>query len=366
MTGDSNEKIRETVRKGYGEIAKGNSGCCGSSKSSQQLAEGIGYTKDELAILPDGANMGLSCGNPTAIADLQAGQVVLDLGSGGGFDVFIAAKKVGAQGKSIGVDMTPDMLSKARAGISKFSEKTGLNNVEFRLGEIEHLPVADNSVDVIISNCVINLSPAKQQVWNEIARVLKPGGKACVSDLALKEPLPKEVLESAVAIVSCVAGAVLMDDTIKMAQNAGLANITTEEKKYNFDILEDCSDPLYKEVKKFMPKGKKISDYVVSVNFTAEKPSEALSDKHKELVAIGASVTAHCQPCLVYHLDKAKQTGAADREIKMAISIGKAIQKGSNAAMDEFIDQQGQSVKAHESICRQETKKECKSSCCKG
>ncbi len=268
---DSNEKIRETVRKGYGEIAKGNSCCCGSSKSSQQLAEGIGYSKDELAILPDGANMGLSCGNPTAVANLKAGQVVLDLGSGGGFDVFIAAKKVGAQGKSIGVDMTPDMLSKARAGISKFSEKTGLHNVEFRLGEIEHLPVADNSVDVVISNCVINLSPAKQQVWNEIARVLKPGGKACVSDLALKEPLPKEVLKSAAAIVSCVAGAVLIEDTIKMAQNAGLTNIKIEEKSYNIDVLADCNDPLYREVKKLMPKDKKLSDCIVSVNVTALK-----------------------------------------------------------------------------------------------
>lgn len=268
---DNSEKIRETVRKGYGEIAKGSSCCCGSSKSSQQLAEGIGYTKDELAILPDGANMGLSCGNPTAVANLKAGQVVLDLGSGGGFDVFIAAKKVGARGKSIGVDMTPDMLSKARANIAKFTQKTGLANVEFRLGEIEHLPVADNSIDVVISNCVINLSPAKQQVWNEIARVLKPGGKACVSDLALKEPLPQEVLKSAAALVSCVAGAVLIDDTIKMAQNAGLTNIQAEEKSYNIDVMADCSDPLYKEVKELLPKGKKLSDFIASVNISAFK-----------------------------------------------------------------------------------------------
>ncbi|MFA5251940.1 MAG: arsenite methyltransferase, partial [Phycisphaerae bacterium] len=225
---ERNEKIRETVREGYTKIAKGNSGCCCGTSSPDKLAAGIGYTSDELEILPDGANMGLSCGNPTAIANLKAGQVVLDLGSGGGFDVFIAAKKVGPKGKSIGVDMTPEMLSKARAGISKFAEKTGFSNVEFRLGEIEHLPAADASVDVVISNCVINLSPDKQQVWNEIARVLKPGGKACVSDLALKKPLPKEVLKSAAALVSCVAGAVGIDETIEMAGRSGLVDIQTD------------------------------------------------------------------------------------------------------------------------------------------
>ena len=272
---ESNEKIRETVRKGYGEIAKGKSidcGCCCGSSSPGKLAEGIGYTNEELEILPEGANMGLSCGNPTAVANLKPGQVVLDLGSGGGFDVFIAAKKVGQSGKAIGVDMTPEMLGKARAGISKFSEKTGLNNVEFRLGEIEHLPVADNSVDVVISNCVINLSPAKQQVWNDIARVLKRGGKACISDLALKSPLPKEVLKSAAALVSCIAGAVLVDETIEMAKNAGLADIKIEEKVYNIDVMADCSDPLYREAKQFLPKDKKLSDYIVSINITAYKP----------------------------------------------------------------------------------------------
>jgi arsenite methyltransferase len=266
---ESSEKIRETVRKGYTDIAKGKSGCgCGSS-APDKLAEGIGYTNEELQVLPDGANMGLSCGNPTAVANLKAGQTVLDLGSGGGFDVFIAAQKVGSAGRSIGVDMTPDMLSKARAGISKFTQKTGLANVEFRLGEIEYLPVADNSIDVVISNCVINLSPAKQQVWNEIFRVLKSGGKACISDLALKEPLPKEVLKSAAALVSCVAGAVLVDETIEMAKNAGLADIKIEEKAYNIDVMADCSDPLYREVKEFLPKGKKLGDYIVSINITA-------------------------------------------------------------------------------------------------
>ncbi len=265
------EKIRENVRKGYTEIAKGNSGgCCGSS-SPGKLAEGIGYTTGELEVLPEGANMGLSCGNPTAVANLEAGQVVLDLGSGGGFDVFIAAAKVGPTGRSIGVDMTPEMISKARAGITKFTQKTGLSNVEFRLGEIEHLPAADVSIDVVISNCVINLSPDKQQVWNEIARVLKPGGKACISDLALKKPLPKKVLESAAALVSCVAGAVTTDETIAMAKKAGLTDIQINEKASNIDVMADCSDPLYRQVKEVLPQSSKLSDYIVSVNITAFK-----------------------------------------------------------------------------------------------
>jgi ubiquinone/menaquinone biosynthesis C-methylase UbiE len=167
--------------------------------------------------------------------------------------------------------MTPGMLSKARAGISKFTQKTGLANVEFRLGEIEHLPVADSTIDVIISNCVINLSPDKQQVWNEIARVLKTGGKACISDLALKKLLPKEVLESAAAMVSCVAGAVLIDETIKMAKQAGLSDIQIDEKAYNIDVMADCNDPLYRQVKESLPHGAKLSDYILSVNITVYK-----------------------------------------------------------------------------------------------
>jgi arsenite methyltransferase len=268
---ESNEKIRETVRKGYTEIAKGKScGCCGSP-SPEKVASGIGYSSDDLGTLPEGANMGLSCGNPTAIANLKPGQTVLDLGSGGGFDVFIAAKKVGPKGKVIGVDMTPEMVSKARVSIPRFTEKTGLSNVEFRLGEIEHLPVADASVDVVISNCVINLSPDKQQVWREIARVLKRDGKACISDLAMKKPLPDKVLKSAAALVGCVAGAVLIDQTINMAKQAGLKNIKVAEKAHNIDVLGDCNDPLYREAKEFLPDGAKLGDYIVSVDITASR-----------------------------------------------------------------------------------------------
>jgi SAM-dependent methyltransferase len=267
---ESDEKIRDMVRQGYSQIAKGGSGCCCGSSTPDRLAQGIGYTSEELQTLPEGANMGLSCGNPTAVADLRPGQVILDLGSGGGLDVFIAARKVGPKGRAIGVDMTPDMLTKARAGIARFTEKTGLTNVEFRLGEIEHLPMADASVDVVISNCVVNLSPDKPQVWHEITRVLRPGGKACISDLALKKPLPEQVLKSVSALVGCVAGAVLIEDTLRMAQQAGLS-IEAREKPHSIDIMRDCNDPLYSQAQQILPPGTTLSDYVVSVDFTAFK-----------------------------------------------------------------------------------------------
>ena len=277
MVAESNGNIKEAVRQGYAEIAKGKSGCCSGPSSCcgalspDKHAEAMGYTNEELQVLPGGANMGLSCGNPTAIADLKPGQVVLDLGSGGGFDVFIAARKVGPTGCAIGVDMTPEMLSKARAGILKFTEKTGLSNVEFRLGEIEHLPVADNSVDVVISNCVINLSPDKQQVWTEIARVLKPGGKACVSDLALTEELPEEVRKSVSALIGCVSGTILLEETKAMIASSGLTGTQISVKKYNMDIMDSCNDSLYQAVRQSLPQNRKISDYVISADFVAYK-----------------------------------------------------------------------------------------------
>src|SRR5664279_4472605 len=199
---DEAEAVRAAVRSGYGQIAQKETSCCSGvsccgsdAEDSTKLASYVGYSSEELAALPEGANMGLSCGNPNALASLKPGEVVLDLGSGGGFDVFIAARTIGARGRAIGVDMTPEMLAKARKNIAAYRERSGLDNVEFRLGEIEHLPLADKSVDVVISNCVINLSPDKGQVWREIARVLKPGGRVAVSDLALFKPLPLEVKE---------------------------------------------------------------------------------------------------------------------------------------------------------------------------
>jgi arsenite methyltransferase len=268
---NKNEMIREKVRKGYADIAQGKAHCCGGAPAPNRFAQAIGYSAEELDHLPEDANMALSCGNPTALANLRPGQVVLDLGSGGGFDVFIAARKVGSAGRAIGVDMTPDMLSRARQSIAVFTAKTGLANVEFRLGEIEHLPVADSSVDVVISNCVINLSPDKPQVWREIARVLRPGGKACVSDLALAEDLPAAVKASVTALVGCVAGAVRVDETLDLMKAAGLTDIEHHPKTFNMDIIEDCNDALYKAVRSALPVGKKLSDYIVSVDYIGFK-----------------------------------------------------------------------------------------------
>lgn len=265
------DHIRQEVRQGYAKIADNKCSCCGPKVSADELAKAIGYTEDDLANIPEDSNMGLSCGNPTALAKLKSGEVVLDLGSGGGFDVFIAARKVGPSGKAIGVDMTPEMLSKSRQAITAFTQKTGLENVQFRLGEIEHLPVADNSIDVVISNCVINLSPDKPQVWREIFRVLKPSGRACVSDLALTEELPAKVRKSVSALVGCIAGAVQLDETKKMIEDAGPTELQISIKKYNMDIMDNCNDSLYQAIHKLLPGGKKLSDYVVSADITTYK-----------------------------------------------------------------------------------------------
>ncbi|HRS70724.1 MAG TPA: arsenite methyltransferase [Anaerohalosphaeraceae bacterium] len=341
MTGKGNNKIRDAVRLGYADIARGQSGCCCGSAEPNKLAEGIGYRREELDIVPQGANMGLSCGNPTAIADLKPGQVVLDLGSGGGLDVFIAASKVGPTGYVIGVDMTAEMVSKARAGIEAFAEKTGLSNVEFRLGEIEHLPAADASVDVVISNCVVNLSPDKQQVWKEIARVLKPGGKACISDLALTNPLPQKVQESIAALIGCVAGAVLIEQTQAMIAAAGLVHPQVAVKPSNMDRMASCNDSLYQSIRQHLPADKKLSDYIVSADFIAYKDhSAAVSSATKELIALGASVACNCHPCVIFHTNKAQQMGLGHTEIQQAVHIGKMVRTGAARQMDELLEKE--------------------------
>jgi arsenite methyltransferase len=247
-------------------------GCCGpTSFTPEQLASAIGYSAAELAVAPEGANMGLSCGNPTAIASLKPGEVVLDLGAGGGFDCFIAGSKVGAGGRVIGVDMTPEMLSKARRNAVIYSEQTGLTNVEFRLGEIEHLPVADASVDVVISNCVLNLSPDKPAAWREIARVLKQGGRVAVSDLALLRPLPEALRSDLEALVGCVAGAVSVSEMRGLAESAGLVSIELRPKPEYVDALTDWNDPLYQRIMQALPAGTRPSTFVVSLDVTARK-----------------------------------------------------------------------------------------------
>jgi SAM-dependent methyltransferase len=275
------EAVRAAVREGYAKIAATTSaGCCGpgvsccgsSPEEAEQLARHVGYSAEELAELPDGANMGLSCGNPAALAALRPGEVVLDLGAGGGFDAFIAGRKVGATGRVIGVDMTPEMLSKARANTIAYAGRSGLHNVEFRLGEIEHLPVADACVDVVLSNCVINLSPDKPQVWREMARVLRPGGRVAVSDLALLRPLPDEVREMVEALVGCVAGAVLVSETGRMAREAGLVDVQLEPKPGYVEALTAWNDPLYLQIIEKLPPGTKPADFITSLEVRARRP----------------------------------------------------------------------------------------------
>jgi arsenite methyltransferase len=269
--------VKETVRAGYAAIATGQQrSCCGPGQRCGQadpakLAKAIGYDAESLSNLPDGANMGLSCGNPVAIAALQEGQTVLDLGSGGGFDVFQAGEKVKASGRVIGVDMTPEMLAKARKNIEYYHQRTGLDNVEFRLGEIEYLPVPDSSVDVVLSNCVINLSPDKPQVWREVFRALKPGGKISVSDLALLKPLPDNIREMAAALVGCVAGAMLVEETRVLLEKTGFTSIVLTPKPDYVRNMQDWNDPLYKQIAETLPKGEEMADYVVSLSIEARK-----------------------------------------------------------------------------------------------
>ncbi|MCL2791008.1 MAG: arsenite methyltransferase [Desulfobulbus sp.] len=270
------ENVRVTVRTGYAAIATGQRSCCCSGPRSghtdpTRLAQAVGYDTASLARLPDGANMGLSCGNPVAIAGLQEGQKVLDLGSGGGFDVFQAGEQVKASGRVIGVDMTPEMLAKARRNIEQYRQRSGLDNVEFRLGEIEHLPVPDASVDVVLSNCVINLSPDKPQVWREVFRVLKPSGRVSVSDLALLRPLPDNIRKMAAALVGCVAEAVLVEETRAMLEQAGFASIMLTPKPEYVQNMQEWNDPLYKEIAEALPQGEEMADYVVSLTIEARK-----------------------------------------------------------------------------------------------
>lgn len=242
--------IRKTVRKGYAEIAKKEDSCCapgstvcGKADLAEELSRGIGYAETELRSVPEGSNLGLGCGNPVALASLREGETVLDLGSGAGFDCFLAANIVGQTGKVVGVDMTPEMIEKARQN----ADRAGYENVEFRLGEIESLPVADNSIDIVISNCVINLSPDKDRVFEEAYRVLRPGGRMMISDIVITEELPDFIEESVEAYVGCISGAMLRDDYLASIEAAGFRNIrVVDETLFPFDFL--VNDPTAKAV----------------------------------------------------------------------------------------------------------------------
>jgi len=244
------EDTKKVVREGYAKIAKQGSSCCGpvssccgSTDLAQSISKNIGYTEEELKAVPEGANLGLGCGNPVALASLREGETVLDLGAGAGFDCFLAANKVGEKGRVIGVDMTPEMIEKAREN----ARKGNYGNIEFRLGEIGNLPVADNSVDVVISNCVINLAPDKRKVFKEALRVLKPGGRLMVSDIVLLRELPDFIKNSIDAYIGCISGAIRKDEYIEAVEEAGFQEVRIIDET-PFPIEYVINDPAAKAI----------------------------------------------------------------------------------------------------------------------
>lgn len=272
------EEVKKAVRTGYANVALENAPCCGGSTSccggedpAGDISRKLGYGEEELGSVPEGANLGLGCGNPLAHAALNKGDIVLDLGSGAGFDCFLAARKVGSEGKIIGVDMTPEMIEKARLNALRGE----YSNVEFRLAEIEHLPVPDDCVDVVISNCVINLSPEKEQVFREAFRVLKPGGRLMVSDIVLLKEIPEAVRQSMEAYVGCVAGAVMKEDYLAAIGSAGFQEIRVlRENAFPAELV--ISDPVAREVlDAWNASGEDSADpagSVVSIAVSAVKP----------------------------------------------------------------------------------------------
>ena len=272
------EKAKKIVREGYAKVAQTecscyttDSSCCSGPSLAEDISRQIGYTDEDMQAVPEGANLGLGCGNPVALASLIEGEIVVDLGSGPGFDSFLAARRVGESGRVIGVDMTPEMLDKAREN----ARKGGFENVEFRLGEIEHLPIADNSADAIISNCVINLVPDKKAVFADAFRILKPGGRLMVSDIVLLKELPQAVKESVAAYVGCVAGASIKADYIGAIEKAGFDPVEVIEEK-GFPITLMANDPTGKAVMESMDikeaDATELGSSIASVSVFARKP----------------------------------------------------------------------------------------------
>jgi SAM-dependent methyltransferase len=264
--------LKKAVKESYGKIAKGQSSCCECSPNTcdadkKEFAKSIGYTDEELKVIPKDANLSLGCGNPTALAGLNEGEVVLDLGSGAGFDCFLAASKVGQKGKVIGVDMTPEMLEIANEN----AKNNKIENVEFRLGEIENLPLSDNSTDVVISNCVINLTADKLKVFQEIYRVLKPGGRIAISDIALKKELPDTIRQSINAHVGCIAGAVLINDYKKSVEASGLKDVKITVKGSSEVINPDTKDPIGRAFLDNVQECESLDGYIASIYIEGSK-----------------------------------------------------------------------------------------------
>ena len=277
------KNIKRVVKEGYTKIAKKKSSCCVSSCCTdsglaEKMSKDIGYSQEDLEAIPKGANMGLGCGNPVTFASLKEGETILDLGSGAGLDCFLAANKVGRTGRVIGVDITPDMVKKAEA----LQKRGPYQNVEFKLGEIEDLPLADSSVDVIISNCVINLSPDKRKVFREAFRVLKPGGRLMISDIVLLKELPNSVKNSVEAYVGCVGGAILKEEYISAITEAGFQHVKViDETAFAPDIL--VNDPITKVIMENLKASvddiREVASQVSSVKVSAIKPKADIERK---------------------------------------------------------------------------------------
>lgn len=257
------ENVKKIVREAYGKIAQGQKDCgCGScGPDTTAFAKTLGYSENELKDIPEEANLALSCGNPISLANLKEGEVVLDLGSGAGFDCFLAAAKVGQDGKVIGVDMTPEMIEKARNN----AKKNNIENVEFRLGEIEFLPVADNSIDVVLSNCVINLSADKPKVFHDTYRVLKPNGRIAISDIALLKELPEKIRKSMQAYVGCIGGAILVDEYKGIVETSGIKDVKLTIKGSSACIDADTKDPIGRAILDGLDENESLEGYVVSI-----------------------------------------------------------------------------------------------------
>jgi SAM-dependent methyltransferase len=250
-------EVKEMVRNWYGGVAVGSSSCCSSASTPQEASFGMGYSEAELASLPEGADLGLGCGNPQAVAAMRPGEVIVDLGSGAGIDCFLAAQQVGPAGRVIGVDMTHEMLAKARAN----AERVGAANVEFRLGEIEHLPIADNTADVVISNCVINLVPDKEQVYREAFRVLKPGGRIAIADVVNTAPLPPALSSDTTLLCTCLAGAATTGQIEDWLAGAGFIDIRITIKPGSRELVQSWAP------------GRGIEDYAASATIEGRKSS---------------------------------------------------------------------------------------------
>jgi arsenite methyltransferase len=273
------EKIRKMVREGYAKIAKKGKSCCVTSpapcscsmSTNREISKKIGYSEEDINSAPEGANLGLGCGNPLALASLKEGEIVLDLGSGVGFDCFLAAKRVGKSGKVIGVDMTPEMIDKAR----KNARKGKYQNVEFRLGEIENLPVADGTIDIVISNCVINLSPDKKRVFEEAFRALKPGGRLMVSDIVLLKKLPESIKKSVQAYIGCLSGAEMKDRYLQTIKDAGFQQVKViEENCFSVENIANdlTAQAMVKVLEITHEKIKEIANTIASVKVSGVKP----------------------------------------------------------------------------------------------